>query len=112
MELFERVNAHLTRKVRVCGQGTIVDATIVATPTPTPTRHIAQKLSNAMAIRKHHKREAEERWEHRKAGLRAKVERAFRVIKRQLGYVKVRYRGIAKNAAQVFTVFMLSNPWM
>jgi hypothetical protein len=32
------------------------------------------------------------------------------VIKRQFGYVKVRYRGIVKNAAQVLTLFALSNP--
>jgi IS5 family transposase len=38
-----------------------------------------------------------------KASVRAKVEHPLRVIKRQFGYVKVRYRGIAKNAAQVLT---------
>lgn len=34
-----------------------------------------------------------------KAQIRAKVEHPFRVIKRQFGYTKVRYRGLAKNAA-------------
>jgi IS5 family transposase len=34
------------------------------------------------------------------------------VIERQFGYVKVRYCGIAKNAAQVLTLFALSNLWM
>jgi transposase, IS5 family len=29
--------------------------------------------------------------------VRAKVEHPFRVIKRQFGYTKVRYRGLAKN---------------
>ncbi|SHF16319.1 transposase, partial [Thermomonas hydrothermalis] len=53
-----------------------------------------------------------ERWERYKASLRAKVEHPFRVIKRQFGYMKVRYRGIAKNAAQVLTLFALSNLWM
>jgi len=43
---------------------------------------------------------------------RAKVEHPFRVIKRQFGYTKVRYRGIAKNAAQQITLFALSNLWM
>ncbi|MCF3545814.1 IS5 family transposase, partial [Stenotrophomonas maltophilia] len=28
------------------------------------------------------------------------------------GYTKVRYRGLAKNAAQVLTLFALSNLWM
>ncbi len=47
-----------------------------------------------------------------KASLRAKVEHPFRVIKRQFGYVKVRYRGLAKNTAQIVTLFALSNLWM
>ena len=47
-----------------------------------------------------------------KASIRAKVEHPFRVIKRQLGFVTVRYRGLAKNAAQVKTLFALSNLWM
>ena len=47
-----------------------------------------------------------------KAGVRAKVEHPFRVIKRQFGFVKVRYRGLKKNTAQLFTLFALSNLWM
>lgn len=47
-----------------------------------------------------------------KAGIRAKVEHPFRVIKRQFGFVKVRYRGLKKNTAQLFTLFALSNLWM
>ena len=43
------------------------------------------------------------------ARLRAKVEHPFRVIKRQFGYTKVRYRGLAKNAAQLEVLFALSN---
>lgn len=40
---------------------------------------------------KHERRHAE-RWEHHKASVRAKVEHPFRVVKRQFGYAKVRYR--------------------
>lgn len=47
-----------------------------------------------------------------KASIRAKVEHPFRVIKRQFGHVKVRYRGLKKNTAQLFTLFALSNLWM
>ena len=47
-----------------------------------------------------------------KASIRAKVEHPFRVIKRQLSHVKVRYRGLAKNTAQLHTLFALSNLWM
>ena len=47
-----------------------------------------------------------------KASIRAKVEHLFRVIKRQFGHVKVRYRGLAKNTAQLHTLFALANLWM
>jgi IS5 family transposase len=47
-----------------------------------------------------------------KASIRAKVEHPFRVIKRQFGHVKVRYRGLKKNTAQLTTLFALSNLWM
>ena len=50
--------------------------------------------------------------EQTKARIRAKVEHPFRVIKRQFGYVKVKYRGLAKNAANLMTLFALSNLWM
>jgi IS5 family transposase len=53
-----------------------------------------------------------ERIEALKAQLRARVEHPFRVVKRQFGYVKVRYRGLAKNTAQLHTLFALSNLWM
>ena len=36
----------------------------------------------------------------------------FRVIKRQFGFVKVKYRGLAKNTANLVTLFALSNLWM
>lgn len=47
-----------------------------------------------------------------KASIRAKVKHPFRVSKRQFGHVKVRYRRLAKNTAQLHTLFALSNPWM
>ena len=47
-----------------------------------------------------------------KASIRAKVEHPFRVLKRQFGYVKVRYRGLKKNTLQFKTLFALSNLWM
>lgn len=43
------------------------------------------------------------------AKVRARVEHSFRVIKRQFGYIKTRYRGLAKNRAQLFTLFALGN---
>jgi IS5 family transposase len=53
-----------------------------------------------------------DRIEHLKASVRAKVEHPFRVIKRQFGHIKVRYKGLAKNTAQLHTLFALSNLWM
>jgi len=53
-----------------------------------------------------------DRLETLKAGVRAKVEHPFRVVKRQFGHVKVRYRGLAKNTAQLHTLFALANLWM
>ena len=50
--------------------------------------------------------------EYAKAQVRAKVEHPFRVVKRQFGYTKVRFRGLAKNFAQQATLFALSNLWM
>ena len=47
-----------------------------------------------------------------KAGVRAKVEHPFRVVKRQFGHVKVRYRGLKKNTQQLMTLFALSYLWM
>jgi len=47
-----------------------------------------------------------------KARIRAKVEHPFRVLKCQFDYRKVRYRGLAKNTAQIVTLFALANLWM
>ena len=47
-----------------------------------------------------------------KASVRAKVEHPFRVVKCQFGFTKVLYKGLAKNTAQLFTLFALSNLWM
>jgi IS5 family transposase len=43
------------------------------------------------------------------AQMRAKVEHAFRILKCQFGDRKVRYWGLAKNKAQIITLFMLGN---
>jgi len=43
------------------------------------------------------------------SGIRARVEHVFRIVKRQFGYTKTRYRGLAKNAAQVMTLMGLAN---
>lgn len=44
-----------------------------------------------------------------KSRVRAKVEHQFGIIKRQLGFSKVRYRGLDKNAHRLFVACALSN---
>ena len=55
---------------------------------------------------------AERRRNRRFGKIRAKVEHVFRVMKCQFGYRKVRYRGIAKNGAQVFALLALANLYL
>ena len=47
--------------------------------------------------------------ESRKASVRSKVEHAFQIVKRQFGYGRCRYRGLAKNASALTVLFALSN---
>lgn len=43
---------------------------------------------------------------------RARVEHIFHVVKRLWGFNKVRYRGLAKNTARLFTAFALANLYL
>ena len=43
------------------------------------------------------------------AMVRARVEHPFRILTRQFGYVKTRYRDLSKNRAQFFMLFALGN---
>jgi transposase, IS5 family len=74
--------------------------------------HIAEKRSVVKALVDATYREAVQTLETLKARLRARVEHPFRVIKRQFGFTKVRFRGLAKNTAQILTLFAMSNLWM
>jgi IS5 family transposase len=191
--IFDKVNAHLTRKGLMLKRGSIVDATIIAAPSSTknatgerdPEMHqtkkgnqwhfgmkahvgvdvdsglvhtvvttaaneadvevvnelltgkekivhadagytgadkrvTRKKLKWAIAARRGklnampdgRKKQRLLAAEKAKASVRARVEHPFRVIKRQFGYAKVRFRGLVKNTAQVLTLFALSNLWM
>lgn len=70
-------------------------------------RSTYKKLGKRSALYK-----AKRKIEKAKAQVRAKVEHPFRVVKRQFGFVKTRFRGLAKNTAQLVTLFALSNLWM
>ena len=77
------------------------------------TWHVAMRPGKRKALNKDNEADAMiDQAEKLKAGIRAKVEHPFRVIKHQFGFVKVRYRGLKKNTAQLFTLFALSNLWM
>ena len=64
------------------------------------------------ASKQHPLTAANKRFNHRMSSIRARVEHLFRVIKRQFGYTKVRYKGLAKNAAQVFSLIGLTNLYL
>jgi IS5 family transposase len=47
-----------------------------------------------------------------RSGARARVEHVFHVVKRLWGFSKVRYRGLAKNTARLYTSFALANLYL
>jgi transposase, IS5 family len=72
--------------------------------------HVAMKPS----VRRRWKRQPRigkllDQVERLKAAVRAKVEHPFHIVKNRFGLKKVRYRGLAKNTAQLFTLFGLAN---
>jgi IS5 family transposase len=80
---------------------------------PDVTCHIAMRPGKRKALNKDNEADALiDKAEKLKPGVRAKVEHPFRVINRQFGFVKVRYRGLKKNTRHLFTLFALSNLWM
>lgn len=56
--------------------------------------------------------EAEKARNRTKSSVRAKVEHPFHVIKRVFGFVKVCYRGLAKNANRLFVACALANLYL
>ena len=47
-----------------------------------------------------------------RSATRARVEHTFQVVKHLWGFTKVRYRGLAKNTARLFTAFALANLYL
>jgi IS5 family transposase len=74
--------------------------------------HIAARPTDIARMTEGRARTKVQKQEHAKASVRAKVEHPFRVIKRQFGLMKVRFKGLQKNNAHVLTLFALSNLWM
>jgi IS5 family transposase len=73
------------------------------------TWHIAMKPSKRKALTESPLDLLREKLEHTKASVRAKVEHPFHVVKNLFRHRKVRYRGLAKNTAQLFTLFGFAN---
>jgi IS5 family transposase len=63
--------------------------------------HIAGRPSDIAKMPEGRAKARARKNEYEKASVRAKVEHPFRVIKRQFGLVKVRFKGLAKNTAHV-----------
>jgi IS5 family transposase len=81
------------------------------------TWHVAMRPGKRKALPKTTLGELLERIEHTKASIRAKVEHPFHVVKNLFRHRKTRYRGLAKNTAQLFSLFgfanlMLARRWL
>lgn len=71
---------------------------------------ISQRPSKTRALKKHpRKNKVALNIAFGISSLRAKVEHPFRVIKRQFGFSKTRYRGLAKNDNKLAMLFSLAN---
>ena len=70
---------------------------------------IARKRSAVRKLPEGSERDAARADERSKAELRAIVEHPFHVVKNLFRHRKVRYRGLAKNTAQLFSLFALAN---
>lgn len=71
--------------------------------------HIAMRPSKRKALDKSAVGELMEKLEHAKASIRAKVEHPFHVVKNLFQHRKARYKGLAKNTAQLFSLFGFAN---
>ncbi len=76
---------------------------------PKVTWHVAMKRGKRKALPDTPLGRVIEKIEQVKASARAKVEHAFHVVKNLFMHRKTRYRGLAKNEAQLFSLFGLSN---
>lgn len=71
--------------------------------------HTAMRPGLRKTLKKDKLGRATERLEQTKASVRVKVEHCFHVIKCLFRHRKTRYRGLAKNTAQLFSLFALAN---
>ncbi len=67
---------------------------------------------NRKANRHQHLTQEDVEYNHKQSQIRAKGEHAFLVVKHLWRYQKVRYKGLYKNAVQVFSLFALANLYL
>lgn len=70
---------------------------------------VAAKRGKVKALPEGRIKELTKEIERLKAQVRSKVEHVFHVVKNLFGFRKVRYRGLAKNTAQLHVLFALAN---
>ncbi|HDO1313688.1 IS5 family transposase [Aeromonas veronii] len=71
---------------------------------------IAMRPGRLKELKKHpRKNKSVIAFERLKSSIRAKVEHPFRIIKRQFGFVKARFKGLRKNDNQLAMLFTLAN---
>jgi IS5 family transposase len=71
--------------------------------------HIAAKRGQVAALEEGPLKDITCQIEHLKARLRARVEHPFHIVKNRFRHRKLRYKGLAKNAAQLHVLFALAN---
>src|SRR5207302_1642358 len=95
-QILGQVNLHLQAQGVRITTGTIVDATILHAPTSTKNRE----------------QQRDPEMHQTKSRVRSKVEYVFAVMKLKFGFVKLRFRGLKKNATQLFAVCALVNLYL
>lgn len=73
------------------------------------TWHVARRPGKRRALAQDTEGKLAARLEQKKARIRAKVEHPFHVVKNLFKHKKTRYKGLAKNTAQLMTLFGFAN---
>jgi len=81
----------------------------IATGSPGVEWHVAARRGKVKAMAAGLLKELTVQMERAKAQLRARVEHPFHIVKNLFGHRKTRYRGLAKNTAQLHSLFALAN---
>jgi transposase, IS5 family len=77
-----------------------------------PQAAVAKGIRCRVNRRSSHLSEQQRFINRRRSAARARIEHVFHVVKRLWGFSKVRYRGLTKNTARLFTAFALANLYL